>query len=518
MIKVVGHGGSADARRLVAAALRRSVGHGQVGLQSRTEPLDAGIAAFVDPGEGNGDIMRSWLAGGPRKLIVFGRPPSFLRELLGASLKPRNGATAFDGAAQAAPVHEFRESPAFVQYGPLARRLGGNAWRRPLQRFDYADEWNNLGYGSIASGQTIWGLGEVTDVPPDIELAALMAAPGRKVGSYAALLDQPDSSTLWFNRPVGPIDSFEWRLVEMFLSSHRADELPAQPVLSEIPFGHDAVVTMRLDCDEDIESARRLWLAYRQWGVPLSLAVKTALLDGEFPLLADVLSGGGSILSHSATHMANWGGSYAAALEEALSSATRLEQVTGRRPRYAVSPFHQTPGYALQALHAAGYEGCVGGNVGGDPAFNLARGGSLAGLPRGFVGQSQQCMLHGDCMLPGGDPLATYRQAFDTALETRSIFAYTDHPFSARYSYGWSNEDARIEAHRKLLDHIAATAKSPLYLGMEAVLDFLAANARTEVVAKDGGFAFGLDNGDKRGACVEYRGKLVEIFDGMHLR
>jgi hypothetical protein len=357
-------------------------------------------------------------------------------------------------------------------------------------------------------------------VPPDIELAALIAAPGSRVGSYAALFDDRDVSILWFNRPVGPIDSFEWRLVEVFLSSHRADELPAQPVLSEIPFGNDAIVTMRLDCDEDIESARSLWLKYREWGVPLSLAVNTALLAGDerFPLLADVLSSGGSILSHSATHAANWGGCYDVALEEAVSSAARLEQVTGRRPRFAVSPFHLTPGYALAALQHAGYEGCVGGNVAGNPEFNLARGGELAGLSPGFVGHSQQCMLHGDCMLEGADPMAVYRQAFDLARETRSMFAYTDHPFSTRYSYGWNGENARIAAHRTLLDYIAETAKRPLYLGMDEALDFLAAKARTEVTARDGGFAFTTEAGDNHRACAEYRGELFEIVDGMHLQ
>jgi hypothetical protein len=311
-------------------------------------------------------------------------------------------------------------------------------------------------------------------------------------------------------------------LVENFLSSHRADELSAQPILTEIPFGHDVTVTMRLDCDEDIESARVLWNGYRRWGIPLSLAVQTSLLAQHVhvPLLTDVLSSGGSILSHSTSHIANWGGSYPAALEEAVVSATLLEKATGRRPRFAVSPFHQTPHYALKALHSAGYEGCIGGNIASDPAFNLARGGSLADLPDGFVGHTQQCMLHGDCMLNGDDPMATYRQAFDLALETRSIFAYLDHPLSARYNYGWSDEEARIEAHRMLLDYIAATARAPAYLSTDATLDFLIRKSRLSVIGRKGGFVFEKvpNGGNGQRLCVEFRGELVEIVEGIELR
>src|SRR5690606_27172436 len=110
---------------------------------------------------------------------------------------------------------------------------------------------------------------------------------------------------------------------------------------------------------------------------------------------------------------------------------------------YAVSPFHQSPQYALEALCDVGYSGCIGGIIRNDPEFLLARGGELAGFPVGFIGHSQQCMLHGDCLLEAGDPLAIYKMAFDQALETRSLFGYLDHPFSERYQYGWVDEESR---------------------------------------------------------------------------
>jgi hypothetical protein len=292
------------------------------------------------------------------------------------------------------------------------------------------------------------------------------------------------SAVLWFNRTVGPCDSFEWRIVENFLSSYRAADLPCHPVLSEIPWGFDAAITSRLDCDEDVESARSLFQAYQRMGVPFSLAVHTQNLavEGHYAILRDLLADGGAVLSHTATHAPNWGGSYAAALHEGLSSAQLIEQGIGQRPRYAVSPFHQTPPYALQGLSDAGYAGCIGGIIRNDPEFVLARGGSLADLPPGFVGHSQQCMLHGHSMLAEGDPLAIFKQAFDLAFETRTLFGYLDHPFSPRYAYGWSDEVARAAVHEEFVAYIRARTVKPLFMNEEAAMDFLRVRALTQVV------------------------------------
>ena len=247
---------------------------------------------------------------------------------------------------------------------------------------------------------------------------------------------------------------------------------------------------MRLDCDEDVESARPLWEAYREMGVPFSLAVHTTNLADprHHPILRELVAAGGSVLSHTATHAPNWGGSYAAARAEGEESARQLETVTGVPVRYAVSPFHQTPPYALAGLADAGYRGCIGGIIRNDPEFLLARGGHLAGLPESFVGHSQQCMLHGDCLRAESDPLAVYRQAFDLALETRTLFGYLDHPFSERYAYGWPDEGARIRAHRDFVAYIRGRAADPLFLTEEAALDFLRAKADLRIVRDEAGF------------------------------
>jgi hypothetical protein len=168
------------------------------------------------------------------------------------------------------------------------------------------------------------------------------------------------------------------------------------------------------------------------------------------------------------------------------SSAALIQDVLGLRPRYAVSPFHQTPPYALQALSDAGYDGCIGGIIRNDPEFVIGRGGALADLPPGFIGHSQQCMLHGDCVLAQGDPLAIFKQAFDLAFETNTLFGYLDHPFSSRYSYGWSDEPARIAVHEQFIAYMKSRAAKPLFMTEDAAMDFIRYKSLTQVVIDNG--------------------------------
>ena len=416
-------GGSNAGRALplVCAALSRSLSRSVVG------GAHSDIRVLVEP-----DESTPLNVAGARKVILFGALPAAFRRAFEA--RPAAAAIADWSAAPPAGQNHPSESPARIVYSDRAIALGGRSWQRALRRYDFADEWNTLGFGTITADQSHWSLGPPLQIEQG-ELARLELS-GKSVASYAGLLDAPGQSILWFNRAVGVIDSFEWRLVENFLSAHRAEELPVVPVLSEIPDGHDAAVTMRLDCDEAIELARPLWLAYRERGVPMSLAIHTKLLgEGAAPLIDDVRASGGAILSHSATHAAWWGGSYDAARREAADSARALQAATAHRPRHAVSPFHQTTDFAASALADEGYDGCIGGNMGADPEFVAARGGVFASTPGDFVVHTQQCMLHGDCLSRGDDPIAPFRQAFDLAYDSASLFGYLDHPFSARYQY-----------------------------------------------------------------------------------
>lgn len=519
MIKLLFSTPDAEAGALVRAALRRSVSRSQVQWRAEGELTlaEGGIIIAINPTE---QLARKLIAcrdAGNCKIIVFGCLPDYLISALSLSALPWPESLAISAKSLPAPTYGYAESAALVRYSRAAEKLQASGWSRRFERFDFADEWNNLGYGAIRSGQGIWAVAQSLKADPACELAQV-EIDGVASMTYAALLDQMGSSLLWINRPVGTIDSFEWRLIERFVSSYRFDELPCQPVVLEIPWGHDAAITMRLDCDEDVESARALWEAYRAMQVPFSLAVHASILADQrhYRILQEMVAAGESILSHTATHAPNWGGTYEAAYREACESAALIHAATGVPVRYAVSPFHQTPKYALNGLADAGYLGVVGGIIRNDPAFLIARGGELAGLPAGFVGHSQQTMLHGDCMLAGDDPLAIFKAAFDLAKETSALFGYLDHPFSERYQYGWSDEEYRIARHRDFVSYIRQRATNPLFLSENAALDFLRAKMELQIQQDQAGYR--LVNASEAGGMlcptVEYRGQHSAALNG----
>jgi hypothetical protein len=517
LIGVVGGRECAAGAALVDAAFRRSVTYAQSRMLAVTDLVVAAprITVLVDADDGVATALEQWLRQGARKLIVFGRVPAALAHLLGLEMGGEPIALA-EAESPSAPPHAWRESRAEVVYTDRAAVLGGKTWRRAFARFDFTNEWNNLGFGAIHADGDMWSVGAPALVPVEHALAHVEIA-GRSAGSYAALADLPDLSLLWFNRPVGPIDSFEWRLVETFISGHRAAELPCQPVLREIPWGYDFASTMRLDCDEDLASVETLSRGYAELGVPLSLAVLATVLDDapNRDALRGHAAAGGAVLSHSATHAPSWGGSYDTALIEANRSADAIAAVTGQRPAYAISPFHETPTYALEALRDAGYRGCAGGRIGVEPAFVMARGGSPLGLHPGFIGHAQQCMLHGDCLDADGG-VAVYEEAVLRAWETATFFAYLDHPFSQRYQYGWDSEAQRLEAHRRLVGHIRHVARNPVFLDENTALDFL--RARSLATVRGDADALTIEMPEAPPAslalAVEYRGKIQRVVPG----
>ena len=488
MIGVLATLASNHAAQLVLAALRRSVTFTQARLISLAslETNAYSVIVAISPTEAFGEQLLDWLSKGQKKLILFGDVPLCLEKTLGFERTEWPADAINWSRSEPAALYSFSESTGVIQYSDLAQMLAASNWRRPMERFDFMEEWNNLGYGAIRMDASIWSIAAPLKVQLKDELASLNIGKQSKL-SYAALFNLKDASVLWFNREVGPIDSFEWRLVEEFIANFRHQDLPCYPIVLEIPWGHDAAVTMRLDCDEDVESARPLWAAYQSLGVPFSLAVHTLNLSdvGQRPILRELVAGGESILSHTATHAPNWGGSYSAALIEGQISKDLLEEVTGVQIKYAVSPFHQTPSYALEALNDVGYSGCIGGIIRNDPEFLLARGGELAYMPVGFIGHSQQVMLHGDCLLGQGDALQIYKDAFRLAHQTKALFGYLDHPFSVRYKYGWRDEDVRINAHTELISFIRSSAENPVFLSQNDAMDFIGSKAVITVIKSD---------------------------------
>ncbi len=495
MIHIVYPGNQVYTGQIVDAAFRRSFGRGQVESvcpaewQSILDRETAPTVVVAEPLDDWAELIGKTLKKRRAKLVLFGTLPTMVARLLGAGVRPINSEWNAKATCPPAPLHNFSESPLRIAYRRSLGDVASPIPERAFLRFDFADEWNNLGFGAIRADGSPWASRQMVNLPDTATLAEVTCH-GEVVSSYAGLWDWEETSLLWFNRPAGPVDSQEWRLVEVFLSHYRYPDLPCSPSLTEIPYGFDAAVTMRLDCDEDVESARPLWEMYHDLGLPFSLAVHTVLLTDSrhHPLLREVVENGGAVLSHTATHLPNWGGSYETALNEATTSAAQLARVLGIQVPYAVSPFHQTPPYARAALADSGYAGCIGGIILKDPDFLMARGGPPPGSPSGFVGHSQQCMLHGDGLQHGGDQIAVFKEAYDIAVRGRSFFGYLDHPFSARYRYGWSGEEARLDIHLRFIDHLRSRERV-LFANENDALDFIRYRAATAVTDSGEGFA-----------------------------
>lgn len=522
MIKVISSYQFSEALNLFVSAIQRSVSKSQCESSYIHEIAGcSGILVAIAPDEYMGQKIIEWLQEKPRKLILLGFLPDNLINFL--QLKKVAWPNKPDAwqSSMPAPLHGSSESVAVIQYQKCIEDLKLKRWRRPLERFDFANEWNNMGFGAVRLDETIWSLASPLKSNASSELASVLIN-NETYLSYASIHNVDRSSVLWFNRYVGPIDSFEWRIIENYISHYRFDSLPCYPVIKEIPWGYDAAITMRLDCDENVSSAQPLFDTYKSMDIPFSLAIHTSSfnLERDQPILFDVLKHRGSILSHSSTHAPNWGGSYETAKKEAFDSKIFIEKITKTKIRYAVSPFHQTPFYALKALADVGYDGCVGGIISSNPDFLIARGGLLSDMNAGFVGHSQQVMLHGNCILDSYRPLQIYEQSFDYAYESQTLYGFLDHPFSDRYQYGWQNEASRIKTHQNFIRYIKIKAKNPIFLSEEDALDFLRLKSKININQDKKGFYLkrpdSLSGSDQiLNFTIEYRNKVFKGNDGV---
>ena len=376
-----------------------------------------------------------------------------------------------------APLNEeepYNLSPARVIYrGDHPVAVAAAISNRPLCRYDFIDEWNNLGYGRILAGASPWGVAVTAECLDATCLAWIEDQSAQVLSAYTVLLESADGAALWINRSVGPVDSVEWGMVESFVGSYRCSDLTSLPYLREIPLDCAAAVTMRLDCDQAVASARRVFDLYSSRELPLSMAVATGvpMASDDLALLHDIVAKGGSVVSHSVNHHPAWGGSYEIALQEALDSREWIAKYV-RETQYAVSPFHQNPVHAADALADAGYRGFVGGSIRDDPEFLIGRAGRVPFAKRPIVSHSQQCMLHGDCYHRYGNTITPYKESFELHVRAGSFFGYLDHPFSREYQYGWLTEEERLAVHEELIDHILSV-DGTWWCSLQQCLDFL---------------------------------------------
>ncbi|ATN33174.1 hypothetical protein ACO34A_05075 [Rhizobium sp. ACO-34A] len=495
MISVFAGQESGFAAEVIFSALERSVSAGLVNRAlSADKAITDGIYVFISPDETQASLIAAAVAG-RSKVLIFGAIPPTIAPLCGLmSVSPLSTNWVEAAACEPTPIYQTTRSSAEVRWSGHPLASASPFATRPFLRFDYADEWNNLGFGRITADGGLWSIAVEAEVGGADVLAWAARDEVAAPTSFVTLSETATSSVLWWNRAAGAVDSAEWAVIEAFLSDWRPGDRPCVPVISEIPWGYDTAITMRLDCDEDIASARPLFELYRERNLPFSVAIKTAQEDRDdhVVLLKEILAADGAVLSHSVTHAPRWGGSQEACRLEARGSSDWLEErLPGFTVRYAVSPFHQNPAYVPAGLKQAGLEGFVGGIIANDPEMLLARGGVIPGDDTGLVTHSQQCMMHGDCILNEGDPIAITKQAFVNACQTETLFGYLDHPFSPRYDYGWGSEEHRVARHADFLDFIAAETadKKVAWMNEDTALDWIAAKSHLRLEKSPSGFS-----------------------------
>ncbi|MCX7124799.1 MAG: hypothetical protein NTU49_03415 [Gammaproteobacteria bacterium] len=345
---------------------------------------------------------------------------------------------------------------------------------RPFVRYDFPNEWNNLGFGAITNDHSVWSVSQ--NAHSENAIAVI-----EENNAYITHHDFDDKSCVWINRAAGLVDCVNWHFIEYFISAYRFQDLISLAYLLDIPANTESAVTMRLDCDEDILSAQPLFEAYCEKKIPFSLAVKTSLpitqLDIEF--LKKIKNKGGAILSHSVNHKVSWGVDYYDAFEEALFSKITLETEINTAVNFAVSPFHSNTVYSVKALEDAGFTGFIGGIIANDPEYLISRGG-LVPFADKIISHSQQCMMHGDCLLKEPDPLRIYKKAFDIAKNSKTFFGFLDHPFSPRYQYGWETEALRIKSHVDLIDYMRKESHV-LFMNENQCLQFMIDKSNAEI-------------------------------------
>ena len=151
MIGVLATLASNHAAQLVLAALRRSVTFTQARLISLAslETNAYSIIVAISPTEAFGEQLLDWLSKGQKKLILFGDVPLCLEKTLGFEHTEWPSDAINWSRSEPAALYSFSESTGVIQYSDLTQMLAASNWRRPMERFDLMEEWNNLGYGAI---------------------------------------------------------------------------------------------------------------------------------------------------------------------------------------------------------------------------------------------------------------------------------------------------------------------------------------------------------------------------------
>lgn len=386
---------------------------------------------------------------------------------------------------------------------------------RSIERYDFTNEWNNQNFGKINFTDDFWSVSQIIEISGPSEVAYLYDKKKKiKISSYVGFWNA-DNLILWVNRAANFIDSYEWRIIENFICNFENNNFANLPLINEIPFGYNSCSTMRVDCDEDVKSAENLHNFYYSKNVPFSYAIVGKILDNKNISYLKNIKYPKFLLSHSYSHKENWGDSLEECNKEIINNHQLIKSKFDIDVKYAVSPFHQTNDNSIKALSNNNYKGVVGGNIKNNPAFIYSKGG-LVNNNINFIFHTQQCMLHGDCLLlDNKNILINYEKSINLAIYANAIFGYLDHPFSIRYKYGWRSESFRISIHEKIINYL--NRKFNLFLNEIEALDFLYDKSFITVYNDESGFFLKKNSKQKFNYSIELKNKRYCLKDKLKL-
>lgn len=228
--------------------------------------------------------------------------------------------------------------------------------------------------------------------------------------TFVSIHDLNLSKILFVNRDAGLFDGFDVSIIEKFITSFDMS-LPNFPRISEVPYEYDGLVTMRLDCDENIRSAKKIFNLYKLKKIPFSLAILTSILEErDKNFIKSIVKSKGSILSHSHEHIENFGGNFKVALKQIKESIKTLKKI-GIRSSYIVAPFHHTPNFMPNVLKKAKIKGIVGGIALDAYQNSLSFRTGFYKKNNKIILNNQQCMLHGE-ISPTLKKIEIYKKSF----------------------------------------------------------------------------------------------------------
>jgi len=498
---------------LISSSFQRSFGKSQINKFKNIKKKQSGIHIFLESISKNADIdFQELIKLGGNKIILNGKLNDSIKEILNIKILMCN----FD-YEKPIPANSLKPSISRAKINfnqnlnyliPFLKEIK----ERPLWRYDFDIEWNNNFCGNISNENKILNLSHNCVLIKGKNVAFIKNSKDQNIPLISEF-EINGNIIIWINRNLSLVDLPEWKIIEEFISNGYFRKYPCIPYLSEYSASENGLITMRLDCDEDIESARKIFEIYKNNGLPISLAITTnQIKENQFisSLPKEVNDYGGTILNHSHSHPKNWGGSKDKIKEELITSNNLIKKAFGIATEYAVSPFHHLTWEALEVLNDLNFKGVIAGISSSHHEFLIIKGGSIHKKIDTLV-HSQQCMIHGDC-LTQTRKVNTYLDAFSLYSNLGFSTGYLDHPISERYDYGWINLERQVKTHNQIIEYLLNN--NIKFISQKELFERFAAKEKIKVITKSTNNFYSLEIKNESKVClsISFGGKRFNCY------